>query len=1508
MLYRAAMNARPVSRLLTAFVLALFSLVPRTASATDTLCDTAFQDCRAPLIQLIRQENVRIDVAFWFMEDSRFSAEILKRWQAGVPVRVIIDQRAFPSMGGTHPVDEQIVQTLVSAGIPIRQRALTNPYILHWKTMVFQGQNTVEFSGANYSPTAFVPQDPYRDYEDEAIYFTDDASIVGSFMTKFDDLWVDTTNYADYANITAAPTRVYPIYPKDPQLNFPQQESYATRLLGRYPKETQGLDVIMFRITDERETNAVIQTYQRGIPVRIISDTDEYRDPGRQWVSYNMDRLWAAGVPFKVRAHLGLNHQKLVLFKSQGMSVFGSSNWTSPSDKGQQEHNMFSTRPAIFQWFADQFERKWNNTAPNGAIETDWFVPLPPDKPVLQAPLNGATDQPLSIALRWDGGYYGHIYDVYFGTDPNPPLYATNLQLGPTDPANPAVIQKLVLPLLQHGTTYFWRVVGKTMAGKTAKSAIYSFTTGGTAPPPPPAPAGATTVVMWTSTNVSAPNIAGDWQFNNDATAAGGRSLWNPDHATARVSPPLPAPVNYFETTFTAVAGVPYHLWVRLKAQGNSLTNNSISVQFDDALDRFGSPLYRIGSAQGAEIVLQDASGLSNWGWEDNGFQGGAPTMIYFPATGTHRLRIQQRYDGAMVDQIVLSPDAFVTTAPGPTRDDAHIYGSTVDGAAPPSAPPPQQAVPPLPSGWQRQDIGNVGMPGYAEIDSNAVFTLVGAGADVWGSADALHYAYTTLNGDGTIVARVTAVQNTNAWVKAGVMIRDTTAANSAQAFMLLSYSKGTAFQRRLVTGNSSMSTTGTSSVVAPYWVRLDRAGNVITAYQSADGVVWKKVSSDTFTMGAAVLVGLAVSSHTTDAVASVTFDQVSVNGIRVMPPCGFTLSPASDTIGSAGGSVSVGGTTGPTCAWTASSNASWITVTAGAGTGSGTAGLNAEPNNGAPRTGTATIGGQTYTLSQNSSSCTYSITPASQAFANSGGTASIALSTPAWCSWSAVSNDPSWLTVTGATSGTGSATIGISAAANAAGPRSAFVSIAGQTFAATQSAAACTYSISPTSQVLAAGGDSSTITVTTGYWCSWTATSNDRWLTLGVTSGTGSGGVPVSAAVNNGAQRTGTAVVAGQTYTATQLVTTMPADWSHQDVGAVGIAGDATFNASTYMLTGAGADVWGIADAFHFAYQSLTGDGSIIARVAAVQNVNAWTKAGVMIRDTLDPGSANAFMLVSYSKGLSFQRRASAGATTVSSAGPLSAAPYWVRLDRVGSTVTAYQSADAVVWTLVGTDTVALGSTVLIGVGVSSHTSTAAASATFENVTVNAGPPASPTPWMHRDVGVVGAAGNATFNSSTTTYTVKGGGADIWGNADAFHFLYRPMTGDGAIVARVTSVQNVNSWTKAGVMIRETLDPGSAHATMFVSYSKGTAFQRRTASGGTSTSTTGPLTAAPYWVKMERIGTTFNAYTSADGMTWTLVGSDTIPMASAVYVGLAISSHTTAAAASATFDNVTAP
>jgi regulation of enolase protein 1 (concanavalin A-like superfamily) len=177
------------------------------------------------------------------------------------------------------------------------------------------------------------------------------------------------------------------------------------------------------------------------------------------------------------------------------------------------------------------------------------------------------------------------------------------------------------------------------------------------------------------------------------------------------------------------------------------------------------------------------------------------------------------------------------------------------------------------------------------------------------------------------------------------------------------------------------------------------------------------------------------------------------------------------------------------------------------------------------------------------------------------------------------------------------------------------------------------------------------------------------------------------------------------------------------------------------------------------------------------------------------------------------------------------------------------------------------------------------------------------PAPWTSQDIGAVGVAGAAALDGST--FTVQGAGADIWGTADALHFVSQPVTGDLDIVARVASVDYVDQWTKAGVMIRGAATAGSAHALMLVSPGKGLAFQRRTANGGSSTNTAGGTGTAPAWVKLERRGNTIKAYRSANGTSWTLVGSDTFALPSTVLVGMAVSSHDNARLAAATFDGV---
>jgi hypothetical protein len=157
-------------------------------------------------------------------------------------------------------------------------------------------------------------------------------------------------------------------------------------------------------------------------------------------------------------------------------------------------------------------------------------------------------------------------------------------------------------------------------------------------------------------------------------------------------------------------------------------------------------------------------------------------------------------------------------------------------------------------------------------------------------------------------------------------------------------------------------------------------------------------------------------------------------------------------------------------------------------------------------------------------------------------------------------------------------------------------------------------------------------------------------------------------------------------------------------------------------------------------------------------------------------------------------------------------------------------------------------------------------------------------------------------------TYTITGSGADIWGNSDQFHFAYKMLTGAGSIIARVESVQETNTWAKAGVMIRETLDPGSVHAMMVVTPAQGVSFQRRTETDSASDhDTTGEIT-APYWVKMERdLAGNFTAYSSTNGSSWQMQGMpENVQMSANVYIGLAVTAHNASATCEAVFTNVT--
>jgi regulation of enolase protein 1 (concanavalin A-like superfamily) len=393
-------------------------------------------------------------------------------------------------------------------------------------------------------------------------------------------------------------------------------------------------------------------------------------------------------------------------------------------------------------------------------------------------------------------------------------------------------------------------------------------------------------------------------------------------------------------------------------------------------------------------------------------------------------------------------------------------YTAVVQATTAAGSPPP---TPTLPGGWSSAAIGTA-TPGSAS-ESAGTWTVTGSGTDIWSFSDGFRFAWMQVTGDVRITARVTALGNTDPWAKAGVMIRESTATGSRHAFTCITPAHGINFQERTASDGDSINTVGTAAGT-PYWVRLERIGNTLIGSSSSDGVTWNEIHRDTVGMSAAVLVGLAVTSHVDGTACTATFTNVQ------------------------------------------------ITQTGLSGTG-------------------------------------------------------------------------------------------------------------------------------------------------------------------------------------------------------------LPSGWSSTAIGTA-TPGSASESGGTWTVAGSGSDIWNASDGFRFVAQPVTGDVRIVARVTAVSNTDAWAKAGVMIRESNAAGASHAFTCLTPANGVAFQRRLSAGATSIHTAGPQVPAPYWVRLERIGDVLIGSCSPDGATWTEIRRETVTLPATALVGLAVTSHADGVLCTATFTNVQITAAPAAA--------------------------------------------------------------------------------------------------------------------------------------------------------------------------------------
>jgi hypothetical protein len=371
-----------------------------------------------------------------------------------------------------------------------------------------------------------------------------------------------------------------------------------------------------------------------------------------------------------------------------------------------------------------------------------------------------------------------------------------------------------------------------------------------------------------------------------------------------------------------------------------------------------------------------------------------------------------------------------------------------------------------------------------------------------------------------------------------------------------------------------------------------------------------------------------------------------------------------------------------------------------------------------------------------------------------------------------------------------------------------------------------------------------------------------------------------------------------------------LAAGWTATDVGAVGTVGLSSYDSGMFFVAGAGADIWGTADAFQFVSQPLAGDGSIVARVDAEQVTSPTAKAGVMIRQTIDGDAAHVILDVKPDGGIEFMSRSAAGGGTTYLAGATVTSPPWLKLTRAGSTVTASLSTDGTTWTTLGT--AALAGTALVGLAVTSHDSTVLNQATFDRVTVAAtsstGSGSLPTSWSDADIGAVGQTGSAS--QSGGAFTVSGAGGDIWGTADAFHYAHTAMNSEGQIQARVEREDNTDAFAKAGIMFRDSLDPGATHVILDMRPNGWVEFMTRSSAGGSTTYLGGIQASFPATLRLQRVhgsvNSTFVAFVlDASTNAWQQIGFVTIPMGPNATAGLAVTSHTTSTLNTAVFDQV---
>jgi hypothetical protein len=374
-------------------------------------------------------------------------------------------------------------------------------------------------------------------------------------------------------------------------------------------------------------------------------------------------------------------------------------------------------------------------------------------------------------------------------------------------------------------------------------------------------------------------------------------------------------------------------------------------------------------------------------------------------------------------------------------------------------------------------------------------------------------------------------------------------------------------------------------------------------------------------------------------------------------------------------------------------------------------------------------------------------------------------------------------------------------------------------------------------------------------------------------------------------------------TWTVTRVVYAfdhhLPGEWAAVDVGDTGLPGSADLTGGQFAVSGAGADVWGSSDGFHFVFRRATTDADVITHVTGFSADHPYAKAGVMMRAGIDSGAAHVLLTQKPDGELEFMTRATTDGATEYLGGAWPEGSTWLRLNRRGNIVTALHSADGLHWTTIGETSIS--EVRYAGVLVSSHDSSRAAAATFGGTTVEPAVAPAAALWTAADIGAVGAAGSTAVQGGS--WIMRGAGADIWGSVDAFHSAFRAAVGDVVLTSKVLRLQNTDTFAKAGLMIRSGSSASASHVILDVRPSGEIEFMARTVAGGATTYLGGAFSQFPVSLRLERRGAEVIAFRSADGAAWMEVGRVPMSFEADTLSGLVVTSHRSGVLTEAAFD-----